>query len=156
MFLSLLIPLNGMATSAPADYSRHIVPALKIAGGTFAAATTIISGALGTLALTSELKEPYPKAPGAGYFATAAAIPIFMSATILSAMAFGYTKDVNVSRALKIMCGSFMGLYALAYGSVVINQLDSKSGFAEKLALSLLPVICPITLSALSFHSLLK
>jgi uncharacterized membrane protein YdcZ (DUF606 family) len=141
ILLSLLITANVIVTTAHAELNEHVVPALKIAGGTLAAAT-----AIGYATLVPDVGPLIP-------------LPAITSATILSAMAFGLTGKINTTPAAKIAGTAFMGLSAYFYfmGMAFVYRPKGKT-FLERNKETLLvapAVICTATLAALSFKSLI-
>lgn len=143
ILLSLLISANAITTSARADYSDQIIPALKIAGGTLAAATAVGYTALATF---SEVGPIIP-------------IPAITSATILAKMAFGLTDNVTANPAAKIAGPAFMGLSAYFYfkGMGFLNDPKAKT-LVERQRGTIIAgpaVICTATLAAISFKSLI-
>jgi uncharacterized membrane protein YdcZ (DUF606 family) len=140
IFLSLLITVSAI-TSARAELSDQIVPALKIAGGTLAAAT-----AVGYAALVPDVGPIIP-------------LPAITSATILSAMAFGLTDNITANPAAKITSTALMGLSAYFYfiGMALVYRPKGKT-FLERNKETLLvapAVVCTATLAAISFKSLI-
>ena len=141
LLLSLLICSNAIVTPAHADYSEHVIPALKIAGGTLAAAT-----AVGYAALVPDVGPIIP-------------LPAITSASILSAMAFGLTENITANPAAKITSTALMGLSAYFYfiGMALVYRPKGKT-FLERNKESLLvapAVICTATLATLSLKSLI-
>jgi hypothetical protein len=180
IILSLLITVNAI-TPARADYSDHVVPALKIAGGTLAAATAIASGAI-TGMLIKDVFNEYEyefdlicrryNNPKLALLVT----PTCISAAILSAMAFGCAKSMKISPTMKIIGGSLMGLSSLAVGACGIMSpnyylprytplmLSPEEELAEKAAspvtayplpgkIFAIAAICPTILAAITLKS---
>lgn len=134
--LSLFLAMNGIVTSARADYTEEA----KIVGGALAAAT-----AVGYAIMIPDLKY--------------IPVPAIVSATILSAMAFGLTKDITVNPAVKIVGGTAMALSAYLYACAWYYLNDPKDEtILERQRGTIIAgpaTVCTATLAALSFHSLL-
>jgi hypothetical protein len=104
LLLSLLIAANVIVTPIHADYSEHVVPALKIAGGTLAAITSVCYAK----AMLTEDNDMGIEG-----------IPACVSAAILAAIAFDCTNNITIHPTIKIVDGVLWGLSAAIYALLI-------------------------------------
>jgi hypothetical protein len=169
ILLSLLITANSITTPALADCSEQIVPALKIAGGTLAAATAIASGTLFISGIAEEINKPSMSDFGFGSYDNRINAPICIGATALSALAFGYIEkaqfgpfpalfaiDFDAGPALKIIGGSLMGLGTLTFAKKLVKDCLANQSIGKKVAPAIFfaaYLACTGTMAGLMFKS---
>lgn len=130
-----------IASTQAIDY-HDLEPALKIAGGTVAAGTAI--------AYTTLVPEVGPIIP----------LPAITSSAILSAMAFGLTKNIKLNPAIKIAGGTLMATCAYCYGYWAnLSNNPQRETFLKRNEGTIFlgpAAISTGTLAAISFYSLLN